>query len=149
MQKLGLQAAQKTARISAAGYFYITRNTITRVSIFPPLFKFPELLNVCPPGVWHEPALHLPPGEVRPSGEEQHDGLHLAHHDPNRRHRQLRLVDVGGGGEDGHHHLGGDFPHHQLAKALRTTKKYFVLRRSTFVISFYCYSNCRYLIPAI
>merc|ERR1719167_496 len=31
VQKLGLQAAQKTARISAAGYFYITRNTITRV----------------------------------------------------------------------------------------------------------------------
>lgn len=31
VQKFGLQAAQKTARISAAGYFYITRNTITRV----------------------------------------------------------------------------------------------------------------------
>ena len=117
--------------------------------LFPLSSQFLELLDVCPPGVWHEPALHLPPGEVRPSGEEQHDGLHLAHHDPNRRHRQLRLVDVGGGGEDGHHHLGGDFPHHQLAKALRTTKKYFVLRRSTFVISFYCYSNCPYLIPAI
>ena len=36
VQKLGLQAAQKTARISAAGYFYITRNTITRVSTFSP-----------------------------------------------------------------------------------------------------------------
>ena len=32
VQKLGLQASQKTARISAAGYFYITRNTITRVA---------------------------------------------------------------------------------------------------------------------
>ena len=109
--------------------------------------QFPEPLDVCPPGVWHEPALHLPPGEVRPSGEEQHDGLHLAHHDPHHRHRQLRLVD--GGGEDGHHHLGGGVPHHQLAKALRTTKEYFVLRMSIFVISFYCYSNCPYLIPAI
>ena len=146
MQKLGLQAAQKTARISAAGYFYITRNTITRVSTFPPLFH--ELLDVCPPGVWHEPALHLPPGEVRPSGEEQRDGLHLAHHHPHHHRRQLRLVD--GGGEDGHHHLGGGVPHHQLAKAMRITKEcVFVLRMSIFVISFYCYSNCPYLIPAI
>ena len=144
MQKLGLQAAQKTARISAAGYFYITRNTITRVSTFPLSSQF---LDVCPPGVWHEPALHLPPGEVRPSGEEQHDGLHLAHHHPHHHHRQLRLVD--GGGEDGQHHLGGGVPHHQLAKALRTTKEYFVLRMSIFVISFYCYSSCPYLIPAI
>merc|ERR1711874_79775 len=31
VQKFSLQASQKTARMSAAGYFYITRNTITRV----------------------------------------------------------------------------------------------------------------------
>merc|ERR1712122_364201 len=62
-------------------------------------------------GVWYEPAVHLPPGEVRPSGEEQHDGLHLAHH-----------------------HLGGGVPHHQLAKAMRITKEcVFVLRMSIFV----------------
>jgi len=35
-----LQAAQKTARISAAGYFYITRNTITRVFGMSLLFIF-------------------------------------------------------------------------------------------------------------
>merc|ERR1739844_750092 len=40
VQKLGLQAAQKTARISAAGYFYITRNTITRVFGMSLLFIF-------------------------------------------------------------------------------------------------------------
>merc|ERR1719266_718004 len=40
VQKLGLQAAQKTARISAAGYFYITRNTITRVIGMSLLFIF-------------------------------------------------------------------------------------------------------------
>lgn len=40
VQKLGLQAAQKTARISAAGYFYITRNTITRVFGMALLFIF-------------------------------------------------------------------------------------------------------------
>ena len=116
--------------------------------LFPHSSQFPELLDVCPPGVWHEPTLHLPPGEVRPPGEEQHDGLHPAHHDPHHRHPQLRLVD-GGGGEDGHHHLGDGVPHHRLAKALRTTKECFVLRRSIFVMSFYCYSNCPYLIPSI
>merc|ERR550534_1146833 len=31
VQKLGLQAAQKTARMSAAGYFFLTRSTITKV----------------------------------------------------------------------------------------------------------------------
>merc|ERR1712158_79888 len=40
VQKLGLQAAQKAARISAAGYFYITRNTITRVFGMSLLFIF-------------------------------------------------------------------------------------------------------------
>jgi len=40
VQKLGLQAAQKTARISAAGYFYITRNTITRILGMSVLFIF-------------------------------------------------------------------------------------------------------------
>jgi len=40
VQKFGLQAAQKTARISAAGYFYITRNTITRVFGMSLLFIF-------------------------------------------------------------------------------------------------------------
>merc|ERR1711962_663444 len=40
VQKLALQAAQKTARISAAGYFYITRNTITRVFGMSLLFIF-------------------------------------------------------------------------------------------------------------
>merc|ERR1712241_1157666 len=40
VQKLGLQAAQKTARISAADYFYITRNTITRVFGMSLLFIF-------------------------------------------------------------------------------------------------------------
>jgi len=40
VQKLGLQAAQKTARISAAGYFSITRNTITRVFGMSLLFIF-------------------------------------------------------------------------------------------------------------
>merc|ERR1719266_1133564 len=40
VQKLGLQAAQKTARISAAGYFYITRNTITKVFGMSLLFIF-------------------------------------------------------------------------------------------------------------
>jgi len=40
VQKLGLQAAQKTARISAAGYFYVTRNTITRVFGMSLLFIF-------------------------------------------------------------------------------------------------------------
>ena len=68
VQKLGLQAAQKTARISAAGYFYITRNTITRViwkfryfHIF--LFELERyILSFL--GVWHEPSLHLPLGQV-------------------------------------------------------------------------------------
>jgi len=40
VQKLGLQASQKTARISAAGYFYITRNTITRIFGMSLLFIF-------------------------------------------------------------------------------------------------------------
>merc|ERR1712227_545680 len=40
VQKLGLQAAQKTARISAAGYFYITRNASTRVFGMSLLFIF-------------------------------------------------------------------------------------------------------------
>jgi len=31
VQKFSLQASQKTARMSAAGYFYLTRNTITKV----------------------------------------------------------------------------------------------------------------------
>merc|ERR1712209_396167 len=45
---------------------------------------------------------------------------------------------------------GGGVPHHQLAKAMRITKEcVFVLRMSIFVISFYCYSNCPYLIPSI
>merc|ERR1712115_86855 len=40
VQKFSLQASQKTARISAAGYFYITRNTITRVFGMSLLFIF-------------------------------------------------------------------------------------------------------------
>ena len=73
VQKLGLQAAQKTARISAAGYFYITRNTITRVT-FPhvmshmyitiKVYKDKDEANDISLGVWNEPSLHLPLGEV-------------------------------------------------------------------------------------
>merc|ERR1712168_1175998 len=40
VQKFSLQASQKTARMSAAGYFFLTRNTITRVFGMSLLFIF-------------------------------------------------------------------------------------------------------------
>ena len=110
VQKLGLQAAQKTARISAAGYFYITRNTITRViwkfryfHIF--LFELERyILSFL--GVWHEPSLHLPLGQVWPIGTKWDDVDHPAHHGSHH-HRYLWLDGDDRPHQDQHHRGGG------------------------------------------
>ena len=85
-------------------------------------------------GVWNEPSLHLPLGEVWPIGAKWNDGNHLAHHHSHH-HHHLVLGLGGGAGVDHHHHKGGGV----WAKYRGASEA--VLRCSFVALlkSFYCY----------
>ena len=58
-------------------------------------------------GVWHEPPLHLPLGQVWPIGAKWNDVDHPAHHDA---HHSLLSLWLDGRAGDEHHH---SHPHHR------------------------------------